>query len=293
MSERRNVGPPADRGRLERLVLSSVRIGLGLMWLVNVGWKVPPDFGESSGTGLFRFTRAAVEHQVFAPYAALVRNLVLPNFRLFGWLVLIVEASLGAFLLLGWRTRIWAFIGVAQSVAIGLSVLNLDHEWPWSYYLMVLAHLAVFATAKPPAGGLDRALLTEPGRRRGGAVLAAVAVVGGLGGLIAALIDGGATNLGWGGVELTLMRFNVAGALLILLIGTMAFAALLAERPRLLVAPAIMAAAGVVVTLVWWRRGETNVMGADGRTLSFELMLAVGFGVLGTTSELKANSNAV
>jgi thiosulfate dehydrogenase [quinone] large subunit len=278
----------ADRGRLERLVLSSVRIGLGLMWLVNVGWKVPPDFGEASGTALFRFTRAAVDHEVFAPYATLVRNLVLPNFRLFGWLVLIVEASLGAFLLLGWKIRIWSLIGVAQSVAIGLSVLNLEHEWPWSYYLMVLAHLAVFATAAPPAGGLDRAVLTEPGRRQYCAVLAGVAVIGGLAGLIAALVDGGPSNLGWGGIELTLMRFNVAGAVLVIVTGILAFAALLAERPRWLIAPAVMAAAGVVASLAVWRRGEANFLGADGRSLSFELMLAVGFGVLATRRPVRS-----
>lgn len=270
----------ADRNRVERVTLNVVRVGLGIMWLVNVGWKTPPDFGKTSGSGLFRYTTAAVDHPVFALYSWAVREIVLPNFRLFGWLVLIVEAALGAFLLLGWKTRIWALIGVAQSAVIGLSVLHLPGEWPWSYYLMVLAHLAVFATAAPPAGGLDRALLTGPGRRNAAAVLSGAAVVAGVAGLITILIDGGPTNIGWDAGELTFMGFNVAGAILVIVIGAIGFSALLTSRPVLFSVAAACAAAAVVITLVVWRRGETNFLGADGRTLSFELMLAAGFAAL-------------
>lgn len=271
---------PTDRNHVERVTLSAVRIALGVEWLVNVGWKVPPDFGKTAGSGLFRYTTAAVDHPVFAPYSWAVRELVLPNFRLFGWLVLIVEAALGAFLLLGWNTRIWALIGVAQSTAIGLSVLHLPGEWPWSYYLMVLAHLCVFATASPPAGGLDRALPTAAGRRRAAVVLSGVAVLAGVAGLITILVDGGTTNIGWGAGELTLMAFSVAGAVLVILIGAIGYVALLADRPILFEVAAALGAAAVIFTLVAWRRGERNFLGADGRTLSFELMLAVGFAVL-------------
>ena len=75
----------------------------------------------------------AVSHEVFHPYARLVDHLVLPNFTFFGWMVLLVEASLGAFLLIGLATRFWAVDGVAQTVVIMLSVLNAPHEWLWSY----------------------------------------------------------------------------------------------------------------------------------------------------------------
>jgi thiosulfate dehydrogenase (quinone) large subunit len=132
-----------------------LRVTLGLLWLVNSGWKRPPDFGENSGRGLYAFTRAAVEHEVFAPFAWLVREVVLPNFRLFGWLVLVTEAALGAFLLLGLATRLWAVVGLVQSVFITLSVLNTPGEWEWSYYLMMAGHLGIFALAAGRTGGLD------------------------------------------------------------------------------------------------------------------------------------------
>ncbi|MEJ7583016.1 MAG: TQO small subunit DoxD [Acidimicrobiales bacterium] len=100
----------------------------------------------------------AVEHPVFPPWSWFVREAILPNFSFFGWTVLIVEACLGAFLLFGLGTRFWALVGVAQSTAIGLSVAQTPNEWPWSYYLMVLAHLAIFATAAGRTIGLDGVL---------------------------------------------------------------------------------------------------------------------------------------
>lgn len=157
------LAPPAESAQITiertgRAILAAVRITVGLLWLVNAGWKRPPDFGEESGRGLYRFTTDAVEHEVFAPFAWIVREIVLPNFRAFGWGVLVVEATLGAFLVLGLFTRFWALVGVAQSLAIAFSVLNAPNEWPWSYYLMVAVNLVLFATAAGRAGGLDGVL---------------------------------------------------------------------------------------------------------------------------------------
>jgi len=86
---------------------------------------------------------------------------VLPNFTFFGWLVLLVEAALGAFLVIGLATRFWALIGIAQTVVIALSVLNAPHEWYWSYLLMLLVHVALFATAAGRYAGLDGLLRPE------------------------------------------------------------------------------------------------------------------------------------
>ncbi len=148
----------AEANPASRIAFFVTRIVLGLLWIQNSGWKTPPDFGRNAGSGLYKFTRFAVEHEVFAPYAFIVRELILPNFVVFGWLVLIVEASLGAFLLLGLATRLWALVGVAQSLAIALSVLNAPGEWSWAYYLMIAAHLAIFAAAAGRHWGLDSVL---------------------------------------------------------------------------------------------------------------------------------------
>ena len=154
--------PPVARfmpSRLDRGLFAIVRIGVALLWMQNLGWKIPPDFGRGDQPGgLYLSASYAVSHEVFYPYAWLMDRFVLPNFTFFGWMVLVVEAALGAFLLLGLATRFWALVGVVQTVAIALSVLNAPNEWYWSYLLMLLVHLALFATAAGRYAGLDGVL---------------------------------------------------------------------------------------------------------------------------------------
>ncbi len=143
----------ATRPRIESVLLAVFRAGIALLWIENVSWKRPPSFGS-----LRNYTQDAVDHPVFAPFSWVVEHLVLPNFTAFAWLTLFLEASLGAFLLIGLATRLWALIGIGQSLAIAMSVMNAPHEWEWSYYLMILAHVALFATAAGRSYGLDAVL---------------------------------------------------------------------------------------------------------------------------------------
>lgn len=144
-----------DTGKGTRAVLAAVRIAVGLMWLQNVNWKRPPDFGQASHSGLYQFTSDAVKHPVLEPFTWLVQHVIYPNFALFGWGVLIVEFCLGAFLLTGFLTRFWAALGILQTVAITLSVLNTPGEWQWSYYLMFAAQFVILATAAGRIAGVD------------------------------------------------------------------------------------------------------------------------------------------
>ena len=164
-------GEELDGGRGPRIVLAGVRIALGLLWIQAAGWKTPPDFGRENGSGLFRFATYAVEYPVFPPFSWLMENLVLPNFVLFGYLTLLLEASIGAFLLVGLATRFWAVLGIVQTGAITLSVLNAPHEWPWTYYLMLAAHVVILATAAGRTAGMD-GLLRPVWRRSSGRVAA-------------------------------------------------------------------------------------------------------------------------
>jgi thiosulfate dehydrogenase [quinone] large subunit len=139
--------------RADRWLIAALRIGVAFLWIENSGWKRPPDFAS-----LRKFTTYAVDYPVFTPFSWVVEHVVLPYFTVFGWVTLLLEASLGAFLLLGLVTRLWAVIGLGQTLAITLSVLNGPHEWEWSYYLMMLAHVALFATAAGRSYGLDGVL---------------------------------------------------------------------------------------------------------------------------------------
>jgi thiosulfate dehydrogenase [quinone] large subunit len=136
--------------RFARGAAATVRIVFAFLWIQNVRWKTPPDF-----EALAAFTGFAVEHPVFAPYSAVVESVILPRIEVFGWLVIVTEAAIGAFLLVGLLTRLWALLAVAQSTVIFLTVGLTPEEWPWSYYLMMAVALLLAAVAAGRAWGLD------------------------------------------------------------------------------------------------------------------------------------------
>jgi thiosulfate dehydrogenase [quinone] large subunit len=141
---------PLDSGRLARGGIAFARIVLGMLWMTQVVWKAPPDFDLLS-----RFTGYAVTHEVFAPWSFVVEKFILPNMTLFGWVTIITEGSIAAFLLLGLATRFWALVGMSMTVTIILSEINAPHEWSWAYYMMFTLHVVVLATAAGRAAGLD------------------------------------------------------------------------------------------------------------------------------------------
>lgn len=136
--------------RLARAGVLIARIVFAFLWIQNVRWKIPPNFDA-----LASFTALAVEHPVFPPYTAVVENYILPNIGVFGWFVVVSEASIGAFLLVGLFTRFWALLAVGQSFVIFLSVGLTPEEWPWSYYLMMAVGLMLAAVGAGRVWGLD------------------------------------------------------------------------------------------------------------------------------------------
>ena len=135
--------------------LALLRIALGVLWVQNAGWKVPPDFGQSDDRGLYFWANQAVEYPVFAPYSWFVENVFVPQISLIGWAVLLTEVALGAFLVIGLATRLWAAVGIMQTGAIALSVLNAPHEWHWGYYLMGVGHIVLLLSAAGRTWGID------------------------------------------------------------------------------------------------------------------------------------------
>ncbi len=150
--------------RTDRLLPAGLRVTAGLLWLSNLSWKTPPDFGRSADgcSGLCRFVEEGSEVAVLPPWAWLLDNVVSPNLALFGYVTLAVEFLLAVLLLSGTLTRGAAFLGLAQSIAIGLSVANVDGEWYWSYLLMAALHIAVFAMAAGRFYGVDAILRENP-----------------------------------------------------------------------------------------------------------------------------------
>lgn len=147
-----------EAGRVAGYGLALLRIVLGVTFLHESAWKIPPDFGEATRTGLWEWTNFAVERPVFAPYTAFVEQVVQPAFPFFGWLVFLGEAALGGFLIVGLFTRAFGLAAAVQSLAIAFSVVNVPGEWSYAYYLLVAASLAVGLGGGGRRLGLDGVL---------------------------------------------------------------------------------------------------------------------------------------
>jgi hypothetical protein len=202
--------------------LTVLRIVVGLMWLYNIAWKRAPNFGEDSGSGLYRFTRYAVEHPVFPPYSWAVENVVLPAFQPFGWGVLVVETALAVLLLTGTYVRLAALLGIAQSLAIGLSVAYAPEEWPWAYWLMIGAHIALLVSASGRVFAVDAVRAGLSNGRVLGMVWGALAVVIGLVGVFGSFGDPLAAKgyrLGSTDPSVSLGNYNVLGGVVIIVVG--------------------------------------------------------------------------
>ena len=140
------------------LVLAGARILLGVLWLANLTWKLPPDFGRDDPEGLLYNFELASAHAVVAPLRTLAEDVLIPHFTLFGWIVFLAELAVGLSLLLGLWTRIGALLGVVQSIAITLLVVRAPDEWVWTYVLLVAMSLVVALTPSGERLSLDARL---------------------------------------------------------------------------------------------------------------------------------------
>jgi hypothetical protein len=118
------------------LGLALARIAAGGVWLLNLGWKLPPDYGRHDARGLHHWLEVARAHAVSSPLRAFVRDVVLPHYTVFGTLVFCVEAVAGVLLFAGFSTTIGAALGTGEAVVIGLMVANAPGEWRLAYVMM-------------------------------------------------------------------------------------------------------------------------------------------------------------
>lgn len=286
---------PTRQGRIDAVdtrtryfVVAAARIAAGLLWLANLHWKVAPNFGQDTGGGLYKYTRSAVDTPVWGVWKWITQELILPNFHLFGWIVILTDGTLATLLLIGYRTRLVALIGAFNAIPIFLSVAFRDNEWPWSYALIFFLHLMLFAVPSGEhAPRIDVALAgPRSARDKGFIVLGTIAVVvGAIGWFLARDVDFGTRQvalLGNSQLELKLLWFNGLGALLTIVFG----AALIAgSRMRVVgLAAAIGFAVMALVALLQknWNNvsaGAPDLVGT-GPNASFWAMFAVGGGVM-------------
>ena len=139
--------------------IAGARVLIGLLWLGSLRWKLPPDFDGGSERGLREWLDLEVEHAAFGFYGDLIDDIVLPNFEFFAWSLFLLELAVGLSLLTGTLTRLGAALGLAMSINLGVGLLDVPGEWPWSYAMLAMWHGLFLVSGAGLLWGFDRKLV--------------------------------------------------------------------------------------------------------------------------------------
>ena len=154
-----------DALRRERAPLWPIalaRIAIGGLWLLSLRWKLPPDFAPDAGRGLLDYLQLEAQYPAFALYGRFVEAVVIPNFTLFAWLIFLAELLVGLSLLTGTLTRLGAAVGLLMALNLGVGMLAVPNEWPWSYIMLAMFHFIFLITAAGRVLGGDAWLRRRP-----------------------------------------------------------------------------------------------------------------------------------
>ena len=138
-------GSTARRGTGYDVAFAGARIAVGSYWLYEQHWKLPPEFGMHAARGLMFAFEQSIQYPTVDLLRTFLQNVVVPHFRLFGWLLLLVEVTIGMSMVLGAWTRAGALFGVLQAVNL-LLAQGRTPEGPWIYLAILAANLFVLFT---------------------------------------------------------------------------------------------------------------------------------------------------
>ena len=110
----------------------------------------------------------------------LLDNLLIPQIRLFGWLIWLAEFWIFLSMLLGLFTRLGALvsIGVSLQLYVGLANIPRPFEWEWSYGTIILLSIAMLGAVAGRTFGVDAWLRRKlAGPAEGGNRLAKIGLI--------------------------------------------------------------------------------------------------------------------
>ena len=144
------------------------RIALGFMWLQMAWQKAPWIIGpEGKPYGwLYGYIWKEINHPMFDSYTALLKNLVLPNFQLFGFMTFVVEMAIGVSLVVGILVPLIGGLGgTLMQVNIAVGSYSIPGEWFWLWPLLIGSHVIFMMGRAGRRLGLDSVIagtLTRP-----------------------------------------------------------------------------------------------------------------------------------
>jgi thiosulfate dehydrogenase [quinone] large subunit len=92
---------------------------------------------------------------VLGAYKDFLVNVVVPHWTAFGWMTLITETFIAITLILGVATRLGALVAVGMATNITIGILNVPHEWGWTYVMLITLPALFLLTDAGRSFGVD------------------------------------------------------------------------------------------------------------------------------------------
>jgi len=166
-----NFARDAEQRTPEKTYTWLARLFVGGMWYQQMLWKMPPTFTDNpDGSGGLRYWMSEmITYAAFKQHAAIVNDLMLPHFKLFAYQIWAGETFIAVSLMLGLFTRLGGLLGTLMAINLWLGLYNRPHEWPWTYFFLILLNGFLLFLRAGRALGIDALIapkITSPGRLR-------------------------------------------------------------------------------------------------------------------------------
>jgi hypothetical protein len=134
-----------------------VSLSFGRMWWQQVLWKLPPDWGCGDGTrGLCDWIQREIDNPYVPLYRDFLVGFVQPNLSWFGGVIFATELFIAVSLGLGLLLRLGAITSAGMGLQLLVGLHNVPHEWPWTYWFIVMISGLLIAANPGRKFGLDR-----------------------------------------------------------------------------------------------------------------------------------------
>jgi hypothetical protein len=111
-----------------------VRVLIGIMWFQGMLWKLPLPVSD----GLQYWTEQESTSAALEFHRTFLKDVVLPNMRLFGPIVFLAELVFAGSMILGLAVRFVGVLAVAYTLQLWLGLYGNSSEWPWTYMFLAM-----------------------------------------------------------------------------------------------------------------------------------------------------------
>ncbi|MCZ6623792.1 MAG: hypothetical protein O7B35_06105 [Deltaproteobacteria bacterium] len=143
------------------------RVALGFMWL-NMAWQKAPWIIGPEGKPygwLYGYIWKEINHPTFDFFAVFLKNFILPNFQLFGFITFLVEMAIGVSLVLGILVPLIGGLGgTLMQLNIAIGSYSIPGEWFWLWPLLIGSHVVFMMGRAGRRLGIDGFIARSLGR---------------------------------------------------------------------------------------------------------------------------------